>query len=234
MGANAITSLVKIINGDTPSGDQFTFGLGGIPVFATTVTRDAAFGGANEKVLAQGQLCFIEATNLTQYYDGAAWQTLGAGGVTRIGGGAMSGASSLTIADIFSATYRNYLVTINGIAGITAESLDIRLVVSGTPAATNYVGQYFLHTLGGASYSSGAAATTSFNNVGDALSDVDMIIKSPFIAAATRIRSEWGSDSYVRTLRASHTLATSYTGLQFIWAGTASGGLINVYGLALS
>ena len=49
----------------------------GVPVFATTVTRDAAFGGAGEKVLAEGQLCYLSSTNVVQYYDGAAWATLG-------------------------------------------------------------------------------------------------------------------------------------------------------------
>lgn len=48
----------------------------GVPVFATTVTRDAAFGGAN-KALAEGQLAYIEASNIVQYYDGAAWATVG-------------------------------------------------------------------------------------------------------------------------------------------------------------
>ena len=48
----------------------------GVPVFATTVTRDAAFGGAN-KALAEGQLAYIEASNVVQYYDGAAWATVG-------------------------------------------------------------------------------------------------------------------------------------------------------------
>ena len=52
----------------------------GIPVFATTVTRDAAFGGAGEKVLAEGQFAYIEATDELQYYDGAAWAEV-AGGV---------------------------------------------------------------------------------------------------------------------------------------------------------
>jgi hypothetical protein len=49
----------------------------GIPVFATTVTRDAAFGGAGEKLLAEGQFAYIEATDTLQYYDGAAWQSSG-------------------------------------------------------------------------------------------------------------------------------------------------------------
>jgi len=48
----------------------------GVPVFATTVTRDAAFGGSN-KALAEGQLAYIEASNVVQYYDGAAWATVG-------------------------------------------------------------------------------------------------------------------------------------------------------------
>jgi hypothetical protein len=48
----------------------------GVPVFATTVTRDAAFGGSN-KALAEGQLAYIEASNIVQYYDGAAWATVG-------------------------------------------------------------------------------------------------------------------------------------------------------------
>lgn len=49
----------------------------GVPVFATTVTRDAAFGGAGEKVLAEGQLCYLSASNVVQYYDGSAWETVG-------------------------------------------------------------------------------------------------------------------------------------------------------------
>ena len=57
----------------------------GVPVFATTVTRDAAFGGANEKVLAEGQLCYLSSTNVVQYYDGAAWATVGPAGATKIG-----------------------------------------------------------------------------------------------------------------------------------------------------
>jgi hypothetical protein len=56
----------------------------GVPVFATTVTRDAAFGGAGEKVLAEGQLCYLSASNIVQYYDGAAWATVGPSG-TKLG-----------------------------------------------------------------------------------------------------------------------------------------------------
>ena len=50
----------------------------GVPVFATTVTRDAAFGGSN-KALAEGQLCYLESTDNTQYYNGTSWIALGGG-----------------------------------------------------------------------------------------------------------------------------------------------------------
>ena len=80
----------------------------GVPVFATTVTRDAAFGGASEKVLAEGQLCYLSSTNVVQYYDGAAWATVGpavaaASGLTLISTTTYSAQSTVDIT-AFSAT----------------------------------------------------------------------------------------------------------------------------------
>ena len=49
----------------------------GVPVFSNSTTRDAGFGGAGEKVLAEGQLCYLSDSNIVQYYDGAAWATVG-------------------------------------------------------------------------------------------------------------------------------------------------------------
>ncbi len=76
MGLNATTSVPVYTSGDVLTAANLNITNSGIPVFATTVTRDAAFGGTGEKTLAQGQMAFIEATNATQYYDGSAWQTL--------------------------------------------------------------------------------------------------------------------------------------------------------------
>jgi len=74
MGANAVTTVYDFTAGQVLTAEQMDNVNSGIPVFATTVTRDAAFGGAGEKTLAEGQFAYIEATNTTQYYDGAAWQ----------------------------------------------------------------------------------------------------------------------------------------------------------------
>jgi hypothetical protein len=74
--SNTQTSVPLYAQGEVLTAANLNLTNSGIPVFATTVTRDAAFGGANEKVLAEGQFAYIEATNTTQYYDGAAWQAL--------------------------------------------------------------------------------------------------------------------------------------------------------------
>ena len=42
--------------------------------FATTAARDAAFGGANQPTLSEGRICYIDTSNLIQFYDGTQWQ----------------------------------------------------------------------------------------------------------------------------------------------------------------
>jgi len=77
MGANAQTTVPKYSALTVLPAASMNISAGtGIPVFASTVTRDAAFGGAN-KVLAEGQLAYIEASDTVQYYSGAAWLSVG-------------------------------------------------------------------------------------------------------------------------------------------------------------
>lgn len=77
MGANAQTTVPLFTSGQVLTAAQQNTSAGtGIPVFATTTTRDAAFGGSN-KALAEGQLCYIEASDVVQYYSGSAWATVG-------------------------------------------------------------------------------------------------------------------------------------------------------------
>lgn len=75
--ANTQTAVPLFVANSVLTAAQQNISAGtGVPVFATTVTRDAAFGGSN-KALAEGQLAYIEASNIVQYYDGAAWATVG-------------------------------------------------------------------------------------------------------------------------------------------------------------
>ena len=76
--ANTQTTVPLFTSGQILTAAQQNTSAGtGVPVFATTTTRDAAFGGSN-KALAKGQLCYLEATSLVQQYNGSAWVSVGA------------------------------------------------------------------------------------------------------------------------------------------------------------
>jgi hypothetical protein len=113
--ANTQTSVPVFTAGQVLTAAQQTEINTGIPVFADSTARDAAFGGTGEKTLAEGQFAFLEDTDATQYYDGSTWQAVG-------------GASGLTFIMFFQLT------------ALTADaSFDMRLRTSGTDdTASNY------------------------------------------------------------------------------------------------
>jgi hypothetical protein len=78
MGANAQTTVPTFTTGQVLTADQMNQSARtGVPVFADATARNAGFGGTGEKVLAEGQLAYLEDLNVVQYYDGAAWATVG-------------------------------------------------------------------------------------------------------------------------------------------------------------
>jgi hypothetical protein len=78
MGANAQTSVPTFTAGQVlTAAQQNQSARTGVPVFEDATARDAAFGGTGEKTLAEGQLAYLEDSNVVQYYDGAAWATVG-------------------------------------------------------------------------------------------------------------------------------------------------------------
>jgi hypothetical protein len=93
MGANAVTTVPVYTAGEVLTAADLNITNSGIPVFASTVERDAAFGGTGEKTLAEGQFAFLEDSNTTQYYDGADWQPVSSGGMTLISTTTLTGAS---------------------------------------------------------------------------------------------------------------------------------------------
>jgi len=122
MGANAQTTVQKFVDGAVlTAAQQNTSAATGVPVFATTVTRDAAFGGSN-KVLAEGQTCYLEDANVVQYYDGAAWVGVG---------GKVAQVVQATYAIAVSTTSTSYVTT--GLsATITPSSSSSRVMVQVT------------------------------------------------------------------------------------------------------
>jgi hypothetical protein len=77
MGLNAVTTVPVYVAAEVLTAADLNITNSGIPVFATTVTRDAAFDGAGEKTLAQGQFCYLESTGKLQVYTGSAWSNVG-------------------------------------------------------------------------------------------------------------------------------------------------------------
>lgn len=49
----------------------------GVKVFADAATRTAAYGGAGEPTLEEGEVSYLLDTNSVQYYNGSSWQSVG-------------------------------------------------------------------------------------------------------------------------------------------------------------
>jgi len=240
MGANAQTTVQKFLSGAVLTAEQQnTSAATGVPVFATTVTRDAAFGGAN-KVLAEGQTCYLESTNVVQYYDGAAWATVGPatpGLVCVKAETAFSAASAASADSIFTSAYTNYLVLVNYTTSTTV-FVGAQLRVGGVSATTNYNRQY----INGNDASVGAARTTAASNYdfgfysnGDFKSSARIEIFAPQLAQATNFISlnavsPGGYTPLNMFMSGNHTTATAYDGLGLLVASGTMTGTYAVYG----
>ena len=238
MGANAQTAVPVFTAGQVLTAQQQTEINTGIPVFATTVTRDAAFGGAGEKTLAEGQFAYIEATNTTQYYDGAAWQAVGASALTLISATTIgTTVSSVTVSSAFSATYDYYKVVVIG--GVMSTSTNIKLTFGAT--ATGYYAFVARGLATGSTDFTGDNNATSFTRAGAGSTNsffMDVNIGDPFATKLTKI------DATLITLSTTGSYgkvagflndSTSYTAFTITPdGGTMTGGAVYVYGYAKS
>jgi hypothetical protein len=239
MGANAQTAVPAFTAGQVLTAAQMTEVNTGIPVFATTVTRDAAFGGTGEKVLAEGQMAYIEASNTTQYYDGAAWQSLGPAGLVLVQAEtAFTTAVTFSANNVFTSAYRNYRIVLNCTNG--DGSITFKLRASGTDTSANYYG---ISTYGTATN----PYQSAFNALGtDELYMCDMQsatdgsgvgiidVLSPQAAFATVTQGNFYGSSAGNQFWYSHfgrqTDATQFDGFTFLITTTGMTGTYTVYG----
>jgi len=112
MGANAQTSVPAFTAGQVLTAAQVTGINTGIPVFASSTERDAAFGGSGEKTLAEGQMAYLEDTNATQYYDGSSWSAIAGGKILQV--------VSTTKTDTFSESLSSGTMSASNITGLEA------------------------------------------------------------------------------------------------------------------
>lgn len=239
MGANATTSVPTYVANEVLTAANLNITNSGIPVFATTVTRDAAFGGTGEKTLAEGQFAYIEATNTTQYYDGAAWQTVSlTPGLTCVKAETpVTATNSVTADGIFTSSYTNYLLLINyTISG--AGQMRVKLRTGGVSASTNYNFQTVEGN--GASLTTSTAASQTSYLIGaygsglEAASNVQIF--GPQLAKATTILTGNTAANGVITAPlyeqwyGNHSTATAYDGIEIFTSGTNWTGVYAIYG----
>jgi hypothetical protein len=220
----------------------------GVPVFATTTTRDAAFGGAGEKVLAEGQLCYLSSTNVVQYYDGAAWATVGpaaapSSGLVRIGSTSLSG-SSTNITSVFSTTYKNYRIIIDDAVATARGYMSFRIGANVSSSIYYYAGISRLSS-GSTDFTGGNAANLvrlgNWENATQAnirAYGATIEIQNPYEAKTTTFQNLFGggsiTDTYAGTSGGVVNDTTSYTGFTIgTEAGTFTGN-VTVYGYANS
>lgn len=248
MGANAQTTVPTFVTSQVLTADQMNQSARtGVPVFADSTARDAAFGGTGEKTLAEGQLAYIENLDVVQYYDGSSWGTLAPlpGGLAYLTGATFTTVTSFSLPnDTFSATYRNYRMVIN-ITAVTADAtFTMRLRGSGSDiTSANYIDALQGIDFGGNAANLANVSATSWNmGEQDATAvryDVVLDIQNPKATAVTNVKSWYtyvntaGTAVIVRQGVQQYDLTTSADSLSFISSVASSiTGSYRVYGYA--
>ena len=180
--------------------------------FATTAARDAAFGGLNQPTLSEGRICYIDATNLIQFYDGTQWQdseqfTVGDGAITtaKLADDAVTGAkiadnaiTAAHIADgtIIAADIADGSVTTAKIAdsAITSAKITDGTIVNAdinaaaaidlSKLASGTSGQIIVHSSGGVPTATTVSGDVTIDSTGNVQIAADKIVNADINSSA--------------------------------------------------
>ncbi len=240
MGANATTSVPVYASGEVLTAANLNITNSGVPVFADSTARDAAFGGTGEKTLAEGQYAYLESTNQTLVYDGSSWISVGvAPGLVLVKSQVVGSAvASVEVTGAFSATYDNYKITYTGGTGSTAVGVYMKLGAT----VTGYYSLLVYGTYNGASpllITEQNAAQWSYIGIATTnAASLNADVMNPFLATNTLFastRSDAQTTGTAGTSQGYLANTTSYTAFTILPAsGTLTGGTIRVYGYANS
>jgi hypothetical protein len=234
MGANAQTKVPTFAAAEVLTAANTNLLSNGIPVFSGTATRDSSFGGSGEKVLAEGQFAYLEDSNTTQYYDGAAWQSVGVTpGLVLVKTQTIGSAvSSVEVTGAFSSTYDNYLISLEG--GVASTNVGLRLTLGATATGYYFAGTFVQYTSttvsgqygGGTNFEIGYGSTNALS--------AEIVLGSPNLAKVTTFRSrgaDTGTTGYMNSYSGFLNNSTQYTAFTIATStGNMTGGVIRVYG----
>jgi len=206
--------------------------------FANAATRDAAFGGVGEPVLAEGMFCYLDDTNTLQSYNGSAWVNVVSSstppGLEYITSTSASAASTLAIDGCFTSTYAHYLITYNLTSSLTGQYTGFRLRAGNTPKAVNYDRVGFFTTVGGVSGVDGWGTAQTEHYLGGQSTGMlvgSLYVYNPQVSGRTGFA---GTASYPGLYQSNGAQTETYSadGFQIFASGNAATytGTIRVYG----
>ena len=201
------------------------------PAVCTTATRPAS--------PYTGQAIYDTTLAQTLAYNGSAW-VVQTGGLVRVGGGTLSGATT-TFDNVFSATYKFYLITISNGEADTNSNLTFQFCYAGpTTEATGYYAGMF-----GFGFNAATAATGNNNSTSATVCSLaaatftGQLQVTSVDSASYRSRfagnfaSAYNNGGYV--VGGENTNSRVHTGFVLgVSAGTFTAGTVNIYGYSLS
>jgi hypothetical protein len=145
--------------------------------------------------------------------------------------------TSLSLNGVFTADFDNYVVSMRANAGTGSEAFFVRLRTSGTSASgTNYTTQeihVYASTVTAQRYTS--ATSMRFAPLSGTLrSGSTGTFYGPYLAQPTALRSvniTGDNNAEIYDYAATHSLSTSYDGVEFIASGSSMTGALQVYGV---
>jgi len=185
-----------------------------------------------------------EVTNLSGYYTkgevDTSFQTKATTGLVLLNTTSFSGVTSISLNDVFSATYQYYKIVINAKEATSAGTITLRLRVSGSDNSTN---NYYI--AGNAKGSSDAGITNASADPGTSFrigtitnnnTTITTEIGNPFATDYTSITTISGgmentNEGYLFFGAGGFAGTTSFTGFTII--GVSMTGRVSVYGYSI-
>jgi hypothetical protein len=235
MGANAQTKVPTFASAEVLTAANQNLLSNGIAVFSGTATRDAAFGGSGEKTLAEGQFAFLEDSNSTQFYDGAAWQSVAGGGMTLLSTTTLSGAT--TAVTSISQDYNMLFITAE--KWYASSAAYLRGYLNGDTTSGNYVSMYNRYRSGGSPEGSADNYVLTGWAEGPGQHDNLIVVTIPNYTGSSK--KIWSGNGFIDTDNGQkgtyhgsgfYNSTTAISSITFApSAGTFSAGTVKIYGV---
>jgi hypothetical protein len=205
-----------------------------VMVFGGSAARSSAIGTAN---FEEGMVSYLTDTDKVEAYNGTNWAQVGASaqGLTLINTTSFSAVASQSINDVFSTTYDNYLLLVQGVGSSASSDIEFRLRVGGVDAsgATDYVVPSLYNAQNSSTVANAGGAAQSSGYLGFTSNDrfvTTSTIFNPFLSQQTFNTFHNYGANYQLWGGTRHALTTSYTGLTLIVAGGTMTGIASIYG----